>query len=79
MACRKDTGLNNPLQKQKELDLLDVCFEWIVLMDHSDFAFFWQLVRPVLQFLQACESSFSMEPVYCFSIAELQEGSSMGI
>lgn len=32
MACREDTGLNNPLQKHKELDLLDVYFEWIILM-----------------------------------------------
>lgn len=35
-------------------------------------------MRPILRFLQACESSCSMGPVYCFSMAELQEGR-MGI
>lgn len=61
-ACREDTGSNDPFQKHNELDLLDVCFEWIVLMDQSDFAFSWQLVRPILQFLQACESGCSVGP-----------------
>lgn len=50
----------NPLQKYKELDLVDVCFEWIISRAHGYFAFFWRLLRAILQFLQACESNCSM-------------------
>lgn len=43
MACREDTGLNNHFRNIKNWIFLDVCFEWIILMNQNDFAFFWQL------------------------------------
>lgn len=54
MACREDTGLNNPLQKHKELDLLDVYFEWIILMpflatSEANSAIFFKLVNQAAQ------------------------------
>lgn len=76
MACREDTALNNPLQN----GFIRYMF-WMHHLNGSEWLspFFWQLVRAILQFSQACESACSVGPVYCFCISELQEGSSMGI